>query len=64
MNKDLEKSIDKVFPFSYSGGGYFRRNGVKVGVSAPILHGSQAIEYLYRAMQGEKEEDILKSFRE
>jgi hypothetical protein len=32
------------FPYEYSGGGYFRRTGVSKGVTAPILHGMQAIE--------------------
>jgi hypothetical protein len=42
--------LDEVFPFEYQGGGYFRRKGVLKGVAAEILHGHQAIEWLYAEM--------------
>ena len=42
--------LDEVFPFDYQGGGYFRRRGVPKGVTAEILHGQQAIEWLYAEM--------------
>jgi hypothetical protein len=32
------------FPYSYVGGGYFRRKGVPVGQKAEIVHGMEAIE--------------------
>jgi len=41
------KSLKKAFPFDYLGGGYFRRKGIEKGKSTEILHGSEAIEYLY-----------------
>lgn len=44
------KELDEIFPFEYSGGGYFRLKGVPVGKNAEILHGMEAIEYLYKKM--------------
>ena len=40
-----------VFPFEYSGGGYFRKKGVKKGVRAEILHGEQAINYILNKLK-------------
>jgi hypothetical protein len=45
-----EMELVDVFPFEYQGGGYFRRKGVPVGQKAEILHGEQAIRYLFNAM--------------
>ena len=47
----MSATLDELFPFEYSGGGYFRRKGVPKGDVADILHGMQAVEYLYAAMQ-------------
>ena len=44
------RPLDDVFPFEYQGGGYFRRKGIPKGVTAEILHGQQAIEYLYNEL--------------
>ena len=40
-----------IFPFEYQGGGYFRRKGVPVGISAEMLHGKEAVEYVYEAIK-------------
>jgi hypothetical protein len=42
--------IEDIFPFEYISGGYFRKKGVKKGEKAEILHGDQAIKYVYDAM--------------
>ncbi len=36
-----------LFPFEYQGGGYFRKRGVPTGISADMLHGEQAVQFLY-----------------
>ena len=46
----MSATLDELFPFEYSGGGYFRRKGVPKGDVADILHGMQAVGYLYAAM--------------
>jgi len=43
-----EAEIRKLFPFEYSGGGYFRLKGVPKGEPAKILHGEEAIKFLAR----------------
>ena len=45
------KELHELFPFEYKGGGYFRRKGVPEGVSAEMLHGMEAVEYLYAQMK-------------
>jgi len=47
LTDSQRKELDELFPFEYQGGGYFRMKGVKKGESAPILHGMEAIEYLF-----------------
>lgn len=49
MNTTLPP-LDEVFPFVYAGGGYFRQKGVKKGQPAPILHGREAVEFLYNQL--------------
>lgn len=39
--------LKEIFPYDYQGGGYFRMRGVPKGETAPILHGQQAVEFLY-----------------
>ena len=48
-------SLKELFPFDYVGGGYFRRRGVPKGINAEMLHGKEAVEYLYRAMTEPKQ---------
>jgi hypothetical protein len=43
--------LAELFPFKYQGGGYFRRKGVIVGVPAQIIHGDDAIGYLYNQIK-------------
>lgn len=43
--------IEELFPFEYQGGGYFRKRNVKKGEAADILHGREAIQYLYDAIK-------------
>lgn len=50
-------TLDEVFPFEYIGGGYFRRKGVPRGVSADILHGMQAVEFVREAIAEELGEE-------
>jgi len=40
-------SLNDIFPFEYCGGGYFRHKNVPQLEKAEILHGIEAIEYLY-----------------
>jgi hypothetical protein len=42
--------LKDLFPFTYKGGGYFRNDSVPEGKKADILHGDQAIQYLYEAI--------------
>lgn len=44
-----------IFPFEYKGGGYFRHIDVPEGKSAEMLHGMEAVEYLYQKMTEETE---------
>jgi hypothetical protein len=46
-----EKDLDVLFPFEYVGGGYFRKRGVKTGQSAEMLHGKDAVMYVYKALR-------------
>jgi len=39
--------LNKLFPFTYQGGGYFRKHNVKKGGKSDIIHGEEAIKYLY-----------------
>jgi hypothetical protein len=45
--------LDKLFPFEYQGGGYFRRKGTTKEQNAEILHGQEAIKYLYDIMKNQ-----------
>lgn len=47
------KSLEELFPFEYASVGYFRMKGVPRKVNAELLHGMQAIEYLYERMKEE-----------
>jgi hypothetical protein len=47
MAIDEIPSFYELFPYEYQGGGYFRKKGVPVKVSAPTLHGEQAVQYVY-----------------
>lgn len=49
-NKTLP-SLDVLFPFDYEGGGYFRQKGVAKYVKAEVLHGMEAVEYLYERIK-------------
>jgi len=50
ITKEQQKMLAKLFPFEYKGGGYFRKKDVKQGVSAEMLHGHEAVEYLFLKM--------------
>lgn len=50
------KTLEELFPYEYQGGGYFRERGIAVGKSAKILHGQEAIKYLYEAIEKENNE--------
>ena len=61
MNKEKEKKIKELFPFTYQGGGFFRRNQVD-GVKSEIIHGMEAIEFIYDSITtGKVKEYINKS---
>jgi hypothetical protein len=50
-NQNEIDELNELFPFEYLTGGYFRQKGVKKGVKAELLHGKEAIEYIYRKMK-------------
>ena len=52
---DADKELNELFPFEYISGGYFRQKGVKKGEKAEILHGDQAIRFLYESMKKKEE---------
>ena len=52
--------LEDVFPFEYKSCGFFRLKGVPKKVKAPILHGEEAIEFLYQKFK----ESILTSFED
>ena len=56
MKNEFPK-LEDVFPFEYKSGGFFRLRGVPKKVKAPILHGEEAIEFLYQKFK----ESILTS---
>lgn len=53
--KEEVPSLEELFPFEYKGGGYFRKKGVKIGKSAEMLHGMDAISYIYDKLKAEIE---------
>jgi len=46
-----ELELKDVFPYKYVGGGYFRSTVIKKGETANILHGDQAIKFLFESMK-------------
>jgi len=46
-----------IFPFDYVGGGYFRKKKVPKGKTATILHGEQAVKYIYEKMKLENKKN-------
>jgi hypothetical protein len=56
MKNEFPKLKD-VFSFEYKSCGFFRLKGVPKKVKAPILHGEEAIEFLYQKLK----ENILTS---
>lgn len=44
--------LEDIFPFEYKSGGYFRLKGVPKKKKAPILHGEEAIEFVYQKLKG------------
>jgi len=48
------KPLRKLFKYEYVGGGYFRERNVPKGTNAKILHGEQAIHYLYKQLNNEE----------
>ena len=48
---DKVPKLDELFPFVYKGGGYFREKNAPIGVSGEMLHGREAVEYLYEKMK-------------
>jgi hypothetical protein len=57
MKNEFPKLKD-VFSFEYKSCGFFRLKGVPKKVKAPILHGEEAIEFLYQKLK----ESLLTSF--
>lgn len=51
------KSLKQLFPFEYVGGGYFREKGVPTGINAKIIHGEEAIKFLYEKMVEESKKE-------
>lgn len=61
MDKEKEEKIKELFPFIYEGGGYFRRKA-PIGVKSEIIHGMEAIEFIYDSLTtGKAREYINKS---
>ena len=52
--------LEDVFPFEYKSCGFFRLRGVPKKVKAPILHGEEAIEFIYQKLK----ESLLTSLEE
>lgn len=46
----MSNELKELFDYEYKGGGYFRKKGVPVGVTAPVLHGFEAVKYIYNKM--------------
>ena len=42
--------LNAIFPYEYIGGGFWRQKAVKRGEKAKILHGDEAIKFLYEKM--------------
>ncbi len=55
----MKPELKELFPYEYVSTGYFRQKGVPKGESAELLHGMQAIEYLYdRMLKLDKVKDL------
>ena len=52
--------LEDVFPFEYKSCGYFRLKGIPKKKKAQILHGEEAIEFLYQKLK----ETLLTSLKE
>lgn len=49
--------LNKIFPYKYVGGGYFREKKVSKGGALKILHGEEAIKFLYDHIKLEIEKE-------
>lgn len=58
---EVDMKLNELFPYQYVGGGYFRRKKVPKGKSAKVLHGEQAIQYLYDKLS---DKHTIKIFKE
>lgn len=43
--------LKDIFPYEYASGGYFRLKGVPKKEKAPILHGEEAIKFVFEIMK-------------
>jgi len=59
LSSNERAELDRLFPFEYRGGGYFRKKGVPERVTAPILHGMQAVEFLFSRMKTENPSSVV-----
>lgn len=50
MKNEFPK-LEDIFPFEYKSCGYFRLKGVPKKTKAPILHGEEAIEFVYQKLK-------------
>ena len=53
MKEKIEK-LKELFPYEYVGGGYFREKGTPQGEKAEIIHGMEAIKYLFDKMSNKE----------
>lgn len=51
------RTLKEIFPYKYMGGGVFRLKDVPKDVVAPILHGDEAIKFLFAEMLKEFEKE-------
>jgi hypothetical protein len=48
--------LEDIFPYEYVGGGYFRKKDVPIGKKADMLHGIEAIKFLFEEMRKQNEQ--------
>jgi len=47
----MKEDLDKIFPYEYIGGGYFRERGVPKNIKAKMIHGDAVPKYILKQIK-------------